>query len=363
MAKKIDYASMYTLRKDGRYMGSYTDASGRHFVYDRDPERLWHKLNDPKAEEVITFAMDADAWEREHREQIGARTWKNYEPHYIDIVQQHGSKPISEITAADIAADLQRAKAKKYSATIVKTRLAIYNGILNYAALNRHIAFNPGMTVKLPKNLPRGKRRAPTDDEIRTICENIDAPFGFFVFFLLCTGLRKSEALALTRSDIDLKEKEVTISKALEYADSAHPTVKTPKTENGNRVIPIVDVLVEPLKEHLQATDSVCLFPGRNGYLSKRGYDCAWQRYCETVGFVDDEGKCTITAHVLRHGTATLLYEAQVDVYTAQAILGHANVQTTMAIYTELREKQKKKSVKRFDKSLSKMLSKSRKHA
>ena len=27
--KKIDYASMYTLRKDGRYQGSYTDKTGR----------------------------------------------------------------------------------------------------------------------------------------------------------------------------------------------------------------------------------------------------------------------------------------------------------------------------------------------
>ena len=45
MAKKIDYASMFTLRKDGRYQGSYTDDEGRHYLYDKDPERLWHRLN------------------------------------------------------------------------------------------------------------------------------------------------------------------------------------------------------------------------------------------------------------------------------------------------------------------------------
>ena len=32
MAKKIDYASLYTLRKDGRYQGAYTDKTGRHYV-------------------------------------------------------------------------------------------------------------------------------------------------------------------------------------------------------------------------------------------------------------------------------------------------------------------------------------------
>lgn len=43
MAKKINYAAMFTLRKDGRYMASYTDNTGRLF-YDRDPERLYSKL-------------------------------------------------------------------------------------------------------------------------------------------------------------------------------------------------------------------------------------------------------------------------------------------------------------------------------
>ena len=44
MAKKINYASMFTLRKDGRYMATYTDKKGRHCLYDKDPERLFEKL-------------------------------------------------------------------------------------------------------------------------------------------------------------------------------------------------------------------------------------------------------------------------------------------------------------------------------
>ena len=40
MAKKIKYADLFTLRSDGRYMAWYTNASGRHALYDRDPERL-----------------------------------------------------------------------------------------------------------------------------------------------------------------------------------------------------------------------------------------------------------------------------------------------------------------------------------
>ena len=54
--KKLDYASMFTLRKDGRYQGSYTDDTGRHYVYDKDPEKLWNKLNAPK-EEPVTLKL------------------------------------------------------------------------------------------------------------------------------------------------------------------------------------------------------------------------------------------------------------------------------------------------------------------
>ena len=37
MAKKIDYASLYTLRADGRYMGYYRDQNGkRKCAYEKD---------------------------------------------------------------------------------------------------------------------------------------------------------------------------------------------------------------------------------------------------------------------------------------------------------------------------------------
>ena len=42
--KKIDYAAMFTLRKDGRYVATYSDETGRHHIYDRDPEKLYKKL-------------------------------------------------------------------------------------------------------------------------------------------------------------------------------------------------------------------------------------------------------------------------------------------------------------------------------
>ena len=55
MARKINYAAMFILRKDGRYMARYTDDTGRHCLYDRDPEKLYHKVMNIREEKEPNF--------------------------------------------------------------------------------------------------------------------------------------------------------------------------------------------------------------------------------------------------------------------------------------------------------------------
>lgn len=229
MAKKIKYADLFTLRKDGRYQGSYTDETGRHYLYNRDPEQLYHKLQEagmPKEEETPTFREIAESWEREHREEITQRTWNNYEPHYNDILARHGNKEIQQVTALEIINHLTSSKAKGYSATVVNSIRSIYRMIFDYAIANDLAQYNPVTSVRLPKGLKRGKRVAPTDAQIKTICANVGAPFGLFPFCLLCTGMRKSEALALTWEDVDFEQQEISVTKSLDYTVGAKPTVK-----------------------------------------------------------------------------------------------------------------------------------------
>lgn len=361
--KKIDYAAMFTLRKDGRYQGSYTDENGRHYVYDRDPEALFLKLQaaQNQQERAVTFATVADDWERVHREEITQRTWNNYLPHYLEIKRRHGKKSIEDVTAVDVINHLTAAKAQGYSATVVNSIRSVYRMIFDHAIANDLARYNPVTSVKLPKGLKRGKRTAPTDEQIRTIFNSTDKPFGLFALFLLCTGLRKSEALALTWDDVDLSKKEISITKSLDYGIGASPAVKPPKTDAGVRTVPIVDILHDLLQEARTASGSDLLFPAQDsnrsgkggGYMTLRGYEGAWQRYCESTGLIDN-GKPAITAHNLRHGTATLMFELGVDELTAQRILGHSRVEITREIYTQLREAQNRKSVEKFNAGIAK---------
>ena len=369
MAKKINYASMFTLRKDGRYQGSYTDPDGkRKYIYDRDPEKLYYKLQEasqPEEEKAPpTFAEIAGSWEREHREEITQRTWTNYDPHFKDLIVRHGDKQMQDVTALEIINHLTAAKAKGYSATVVNTIRSLYRMIFDYAIANDYAQYNPVTSVRLPKGLKRGKRVAPTDAQIKTIFANVEKPFGLFPVFLLCTGLRKSEALALTWDDVDMDLQQISVTKSLDYTVGANPKIKPPKTEAGIRVVPIIDMLYEFLVEAKKNSTSEFLFPAQEstrggiggGLMTLRGYEGAWLRYCESAGFIGEDGKPTITAHNLRHGTATLMFELGVDELTAQRILGHSRIEITREIYTELRAAQNAKSVAKFNRGMRKYM-------
>lgn len=357
--KKSVYADMFTLRSDGRYQGYWHEKGKgkRHAICDRDPERLYHRILEKESPSRVTFKEVLDAWEKQHRESIKDRTWKNYAPHVEELRELYGDTPVEDLTAFDITQDLLTQKARGLSYTVVNTRRCIWRMALDYAVGDPQIRlpYNPAAAVKNPKGLPKGKRTAPEDDVLSAILADASDEFGFIPFFLLCTGLRRTEALQRLKSDIDLKTWEIRIPRA--------------KTEAGVRTVPIIKPLQAPLKAWIESHSGEWLFPyipynGRTGtYMTDSNWETAWQRYCSDHGWTDEDDKPLIGAHDLRHGTATLLYEAGVDVYTAQHILGHANVTTTLSIYTDLRKKHESKNVGKFSKKMATMMAKASKTA
>lgn len=367
MAKKINYPELYTLRADGRYQKRMPDGK---YLYDRDPEILYQKEQEYLKPKEITFAEVAETWEKQYREMIEESTWMTLKKHYRDIVDEFGEREIKNIDGSDVYTDLQKLASKGYSRSAVNARRSIWNNIMNYALAEGIIRNQPASLTKMPKNLPKGKRRSTTTVEDKLICQNIDAPLGFFAFFVLCTGLRRSEALALLVSDIDWERSCIHITKSQTKISTARPTTKAPKTASGIRDVPIMRALEKPLKDYLKGHKSIYLFPAINFkadppqfrndlMMNNNNYCYAWKRYCQTIDRWDYENnKPLLTLHSFRHGTATMMFEDGVDEFTAQRILGHSSISTTREIYTELRAEQLAKSTKKFGKSLNKLMSK-----
>lgn len=56
-----------------------------------------------------------------------------------------------------------------------------------------------------------------------------------------------------------------------------------------------------------------------------------------------------ITPHQLRHAFATLGVEAKLGVKELQYIMGHSDIHTTMDIYAEIRDKQKREILNKLN--------------
>lgn len=215
------------------------------------------------------------------------------------------------------------------------------------------IHFNPADSVPLPSGAKRAKKRTAPEDEIiakiRSEAMNVD--FGVFCLLLISTGFRRGEALALQWRDIDFKRKRITCDKQLIFHGSS--TITEPKTENGYREVPILPDLYPVLRFYKpkDAAPADYVFHGKD--VTKPMYESFYNRhrnnYCKEMGFTDAEGKHTLTAHVMRHGYATMLYDAGVDLYAAQKLLGHSDVQTTLAIYTHLKKEREANSLDKLE--------------
>ena len=85
--------------------------------------------------------------------------------------------------------------------------------------------------VEIPR-FSKPEKRALTERELSYIAAADFTPQeAAFVYLLLYTGLRRAEALALTRADINLGERKLTVNKAVVFRGNEATLANKPKTE------------------------------------------------------------------------------------------------------------------------------------
>lgn len=358
---KINYAAMFTLRSDGRYMGYWRepDKNGkptgpRHAIYAKDPEELYHKIQAKEAPQAPTFSQAADQWEAEHVAKLSNHTQHDYAHRIKYLKEAHEGETLEDVDAAAVNRTLLKLASQGFGLKSVKAYRSMYKQIFDYAIIKGWIRTNPTSAVNTPRGLARSTREAPSDEIIRIIKANAaTAHFGLFPLFLIYTGFRRGEALAVQWQDIDFQNKTIRCTKTVEQIGSG-VSIKAPKTEAGVREVPLLDELAALLQPPPDAKPTDYVFGGKKPMNGGR-YTQEWLLWCRDVGLIerrpekrgkDAQGKPrltmgeypTITAHQLRHGYATILYEAGIDELTAKELLGHADIATTHAIYTHIRQ-------------------------
>ena len=278
--------------------------------------------------EGVLFRVEARAWWNAIEPTLEHNTIKGYRPAYERAVARFGDEVAAKITAQDIDRYIRDFSAGHARKTVV-TQLQVIRQILRQAELDGAIQYNPAPAVKPPRNLPQNRREAPSKAQIQLIKESVGLPFGLFAFLVYHTGCRRGEALALTGADIDREKKLVHINKSVYFVGN-FPHLKRPKTESGCRDVPLLSALDAALPKRLGKGFLFSVDGGETPLTSAKIREL-YDKYREASGV-------TVTLHQIRHGYASALFENGIDPKTAQTLLGHAQLSTTMDIYTHVCE-------------------------
>lgn len=179
--------------------------------------------------------------------------------------------------------------------------------------------------------------------------------YKYYAFFrlLAITGMRKSEALALYKSDLNIFNKTLTIGKTLAIDEFGTILLQESKTKSSYRTISLDDETIRVLKHWfaIQKEDYLKL-----GYNTTKGKQLMFSNlsndlfYPQVVNdwldWIYDKAEKKgielkrISPHGFRHTACSLMFESGATINEVQKRLGHKDVKTTMNIYSHVTPKQ-----------------------
>ena len=169
-----------------------------------------------------------------------------------------------------------------------------------------------------------------TIDEFNQFISVVDNPVYHALFRLLFwTGMRRGEALALTRDDL-LPNNQISINKSFRRRiDGIGPT----KNAASVRTITVDELTYRELEAVCAHAEGPYIFGGKQP-ISTQTVNQLFDRKVALAGVK------RIRLHDLRHSHASiLLNDPTISVAAVSARLGHSNVATTMKVYTHVIDK------------------------
>ena len=385
-------------RKDGTYQYSWTDKNKkRRYVYARTLDNLREKeeqiakdISDGiKAEARYTTLNELYALWKDLKRGLKDNTFENYKYMYETFVRnQIGDKRISMLKKSDIKrfynylADERGLK----PATIDNIHTVLHQ-VLDMAVDDDYIRNNPSNNVlkelKQSHIFKTEKRRGLTRPEQELFLSYLkDTPSvqnWYPVFAVMVgTGLRVGELTGLRWCDVDIEEGTIDVNHTLVYYDhrtsegkrGCYFNVNTPKTEAGNRQVPMLDFVKEAFlmeKERQDMLDVHCeamvdgytdfIFINRFGQPQHQStLNKAIRRIirdCNDEQFLKDDNPKVLlphfSCHSLKHTFTTRMCEAGVNVKVIQDTLGHKDISTTLNIYTDVTKELKRSEFEGLD--------------
>lgn len=253
-----------------------------------------------------------------------------------DILPYFGTKKINSILPSEIKA-WQNQLAERVSLGTIKKYRGVLNQVLDYAWMESLISENPVKKTKLPKyatpKVKRTKMLPFSENEIDIILKNAKGQYRWFLQFLLFTGIRPGEAVALDWSDVDFNSKKVKITKTTKRSGLGGYVIGKPKTKASIRVIDMLPQAEEALRTQFLETGL------KNGKIFLNRWGKPWH----TPDFLNlrfklllrNTGIAQRNIYNTRHTFASQMLAKKIDIGWISKTMGHVNIQITLQRYAK----------------------------
>lgn len=247
--------------------------------------------------------------------------YKNVFSHY----QPLHAKIFTDLKYVDYQRIIDSMRRRGLSYSSVKKVRSLISLVSKYAAKLEAGNKNYAELLTLGKNKPVRPHKIFSRQKINRLWTHADAPGVDTVLILMYTGMRCGEMLNLDKSNINLRQQYIRITKS--------------KTAAGIRIIPIHHRIL-PLVQTRMTMPGQTLVADAAGQPYNYGrYSTIWSH---VMSLIHASGH---TTHDCRHTVATLLDNAGANENAKRRILGHADGDVTDSVYTHKGLRQLRKCI------------------
>lgn len=345
-------------RKDGRWVGAITlgyegERRKRRVFYGRNKQEVREKVRaaQRKLDEGSTLPSDRlklgaylQQWLKAVKPSLRPNTFRRYEQYvHLHITPKLGRMPLTKLTAGDLQALYADRLDAGLSPTTVRHLHMLVHKALSQAMRWNLCTWNVADLVDAPR---RGRQEMGTlnaEQAQALIAAAAGERLGAAIILAVTTGMRRGEILGLHWRDVDLEHGSAYVRTSLQWVKGG-PVFAEPKTAKSRRQVVLTRVAVEALRAHRLAQTEERL---------RRG--AVWQDqdlvFANEIGgpvephnFIRRTVKRTLKAaglpsirfHDLRHTAATLLLGQGVHPKLVSEMLGHADIGTTLNLYSHV---------------------------